>query len=222
MFMVIILHFWGPCSHIISHRTWKTWILFLTVLQGWCWSYFIFTHWSWLVTACTQHCTYYTSYKSQVCFHSFKTHQISRSCSCLNVTVLSVLACYCGPSWHPGLTLTTGTGAGVTGGNINQSSSSNKRDGAPGLVSACLFWTETLDCEDLRIVDFWFELRISSQRRDAATSAWACYAKWLLLTTKQIPAFCDPRVECLKQFILSYLRLGNGERLYKQWVNQLV
>ena len=41
----------GSCSYVISHRTWKTWILFLTVLQGCCGSYFIFTHWSWLVTA---------------------------------------------------------------------------------------------------------------------------------------------------------------------------
>ena len=41
----------SSCSDVISHRTWKTWILFLTVLQGWCGSYFIFTHWSWVVTA---------------------------------------------------------------------------------------------------------------------------------------------------------------------------
>ena len=63
------------------------------------------------------------------------------------MTVLSVLACYCGPH--------DDTDQGMTGENINQSSSDNKRDRPLwAVMSACLFWTETLDCEDLRIVDF--------------------------------------------------------------------
>ena len=139
--MLTILSFWAFTA--ISFKTWITWILFLTVLQGWCGSCFIFTHWSWLVTA--KYSALYTK-----CSAASLVWQCYQCCLVIAATIITPDTDHWGPGWLAGILISH---------HPSQETQAVARARA-GVALFILDWNSRL--WGVRIVDFWFELRISA------------------------------------------------------------
>ena len=108
---------------------------------------------------CTVLSTVYTKHSAAVqAVHPIVWQRCYQCCLVIAATITSLTL----------LTLTTG--AGVTRGNINQSSSLTDRQWPGWLVSPCLSWTETLDCEEWGLLTF--DLNCASQLLSSQPRAW--------------------------------------------------